>query len=1352
MIKEKRKIGLAAALSSFAVVGLTAVLILSDNKGLPFSVVGETNEDRTLVLDSSNAYSGSASSSGTTSVTTSTGQYTVDFSYTNASPYADGHVTLGENGTLVNKMQLKSVTYLQVDWNGSGKLQVKTSFDGATYGSYWDVSDNHSYSLPSNPYYLSFVATGGSVNITSVRYQFSCVDNPSAEGTVTGYEYHVVKSMNEVAVGDSVLLVGTYSSASAALTATVNTSTTPWYLKGTSVTPSDGVITSSSVTEWVVGMSGSYYTFSNSGVDLYNYISGTHYNINYGSTYTISGTTTDIVSSYSGINTWEWSITDSTTGNGYLRSPTSDPIYLCYAGSSYGTMRGNSATKWSSESTYGFAMYKKVEIKGYDTPKDLVGFSAVDGNKDNYVASDIYATANGLAVTASYSDGTTASVSSSDYTYKVSTDAAGENTISAAEAFPASGVYYVTVSYSDLIPSVIQINVGITPAQVATITPSLITTSYTTADTITYQGNLTASLTYDDESTVNDITYNNFGNYSLTAKLLNPSGVEYDVSVVLGTVGTWTIQVTNGSVTGTVTFTVSAVPVVSVGLDQASASVVEGSTVQLVATVNPSTATDPSVVWSTSDETVATVSDTGLVTGVKAGSATITVTTNDGSFTATCAITVTAKPVSTDPTLITDDSELVVGDKYVLACNSRAVTATDISSSVMGCVTSTFSSDLSTITSLGDNTVEFTLGGTSGAYTLTNSSDQLLGATAVKKLAWGSGTTTWTISIASSGNATITNGKSSYGTMYYNARSPRFTTYTSSQTAVQLYKSGTSTPIYATAISLPSTATAYVGSTVTLTPTFTPADTNQKSVTWTSSNESVATVAKGIVTGITAGTADITATVKDENGNDLTATCTVTVSTISVTSVSLSDTTATIAISKTKALTATVLPTNASNKNVTWKSSNTSVATVSSEGVVTGVAAGEATITVTTVDGSKTATCVVTVSEEALDPWTVLIYMCGADLESSYASSNSGFATGDLKEIASVSNQPDGVNIVVEAGGAKTWSSTYSSVISTSYLNRFHLSNNSFVKDEQITKANMGLQSTFQSFLTWGLNTYPAEKTAVIMWNHGGGMYGVCYDENYDDDSLSNSEVSAAVKGAFSSVGRTEKLEWIGYDACLMAVQDIAEFNSNYFNYMVCSEESESGYGWDYDTWVDDLFNLSSTTTILKAIVDGFITDQGGASSSSGDQTLSYLNLAYASAYKTAWENMASALSSKLSSSNQSAFCTLVNGCKYFADTDYTYFCEYDAKDFITKLAASSTLAPGSTYTDAVLTAFSNLVAYSVAQKGAGNAYGLCMFFVANSTYSSTSCASATSVYGSTSQTNFTTWRTLQKTLGYLKQ
>lgn len=177
-----------------------------------------------------------------------------------------------------------------------------------------------------------------------------------------------------------------------------------------------------------------------------------------------------------------------------------------------------------------------------------------------------------------------------------------------------------------------------------------------------------------------------------------------------------------------------------------------------------------------------------------------------------------------------------------------------------------------------------------------------------------------------------------------------------------LVLTNTNAPVVAvTGVSVsPTTATVGLGTTQQLNATIAPANATNQNVIWTSSNTAVATVnASGLVTAVATGTATIT--VKTVDGNK-TATSAITVSTIPVSSVSVSPTTASLYAGNTQQLTATVSPTNATNKNVTWSSSNTAIATVNSSGLVTAVAAGTASITATTQDGNKTASATITVN------------------------------------------------------------------------------------------------------------------------------------------------------------------------------------------------------------------------------------------------------------------------------------------------------------------------------------------------------------------------------------------------------
>ena len=700
---------------------------------------------------------------------------------------------------------------------------------------------------------------------------------------------------------------------------------------------------------------------------------------------------------------------------------------------------------------------------------------------------------------------------------------------------------------------------------------------------------------------------------------------------------TATAEAESGTVSATRSITVTPIAVTSVSVDTNSASVKVGKTVTLVATVNPANATNKNITWTSSDTSIATVSSSGVVTGVAAGSATITVKTADGNKTAQCVVTVTASG----------------GEE------SFSITYTD----------------LPTTYQTGSTIYTASSGIKFQAYNCANYSSKMQ-----FKASSGYLQSTEDLELQS---ITINDRESNTLTVYGSNTAGSFSTVITGTNDVYDLTGYSYFKVARTA-----SGAGYCSSITVLTGTPTPTD---------------------------------------------------------PTSIIMSSTSAEVGTGGTKQLSVSYVPSNANqNKQLTWTSSNTNVATVNSDGLVsvksTATAGQTATITAKLTNiPTISATCTITVVEQQKDDHTVLIYICGADLES-----ENSLATGDIQEMLKVSGQPDDVNIVIETGGASSWASTYG--ISSTKLERWHVENKSLVKDASLTYASMGLTSTLQSFLEYGLNNYPAERTGLVLWNHGGGMHGVCYDEKKSDDSLLDNEVKSAVSGALSNCGMSgQKLEWIGYDACLMAVQDIAEMNSSYFNYMIASEESEAGYGWDYDNWIDDLYAKKTTPVILKAICDSFISDNGGVNSSSGDQTLSYLDLSKAAAYKTAWENMAAQLQSKLTSSNKSTFNNaIINNVKHFADSDYDYFCLFDAKDFINKLASASAFSSfriDSSYTTAVLNAHAQLVAYSTAQKGAGNAYGLCMYWCNNSTYSDMS------VY-TTSHTNFTTWRSINNTYG----
>lgn len=803
----------------------------------------------------------------------------------------------------------------------------------------------------------------------------------------------------------------------------------------------------------------------------------------------------------------------------------------------------------------------------------------------------------------------------------------------------------------------------------------------------------------------------------------------------------------------------TTVPVTGVSMSQSSIEMTVGDTRTLAYQISPMNATNKTVSWTSSNNSIATVDANGKVTAFGVGAVTITVTTQDGSFSDVCNVVIAEKVVSvTGVSLDKTSLTLKEGNTSTLGVTISPSDATNKNV--------TWSSSNNSVATVNNGVVTAVKAG-SATITVTTSD--------------GGKTATCNVTVQSSGGG---GGQSSgliTSDLLVGDHVVLISQYADKEmTSIDGYGVGTSYSSEPAGTYVLEVCSGSVNGTYAF------KDENDNYLSWTSSNSltlqsSINANSSWYVSIAGNGNATITNAYDDSRQiwwnistprfaaytgkSEGTAFATVQfwgtapAEPVPVTGISLDRTSIELGEGKSTTLNVSYTPTNANTgKGVTWKVINASPAgcvTVDSGGTISGVSAGTARVVATSVLSSTiTAYCDVEVTETPQAAWTIMLYICGADLES-----ESNLATGDIQEILKVTGQPDDVNIIVQTGGASSWSSSYS--INAANNQRWHVENRKLVKDNDkvySTYASMGAQNTFKDFLVWGLTEYPADKTGVILWNHGGGMRGVCYDEKKNDDNLLNSEVKGALSAAFSAVGRStsNKLEFIGYDACLMSVQDIADFNSQYFNYMISSEESEAGYGWDYDNWVDDLYRKSSTTTILKAICDSFISDNGGTNSSSNDQTLSFLNLAHAAEYRAAWENFASAFLTKLKNDKISKTTYLnwvINNVKHYAEEDYDYFATFDAYDFVSKVAANSTYNPGSSYTSPILNFFngkvsqsvdtSKYVAYATCGKGAGNSYGLCCVIDNSSKYTL-----GTTYYGS-SETAFTNWRSINLNANY---
>ncbi|MBO6157657.1 MAG: hypothetical protein J6P72_00180 [Firmicutes bacterium] len=216
--------------------------------------------------------------------------------------------------------------------------------------------------------------------------------------------------------------------------------------------------------------------------------------------------------------------------------------------------------------------------------------------------------------------------------------------------------------------------------------------------------------------------------------------------------------------------------------------------------------------------------------------------------------------------------------------------------------------------------------------------------------------------------------------------------------------------------------------------------------------------------------------------------------------------------------------------------------------------------------------------------WTIFVYLCGSDLESSRF--DGGMASEDLTEMIKGSGS-ENVRFVVETGGSGYWHSTF---VDNRGNCRLLIQNGQVTRVVEKTRSNMGKTSTLADFLSWGLKNYASDHMGVILWNHGGGsITGVCFDEQSYYDSLSLREMDAAFISVLPLLSK--KFDFIGFDACLMATIETANLMASYADYLVASQESEPGSGWDYIAIGKYLTNTpgSSASALGKIICNSFL-------------------------------------------------------------------------------------------------------------------------------------------------------------------
>ncbi len=214
------------------------------------------------------------------------------------------------------------------------------------------------------------------------------------------------------------------------------------------------------------------------------------------------------------------------------------------------------------------------------------------------------------------------------------------------------------------------------------------------------------------------------------------------------------------------------------------------------------------------------------------------------------------------------------------------------------------------------------------------------------------------------------------------------------------------------------------------------------------------------------------------------------------------------------------------------------------------------------------------------DTVTVMVYMCGSDLES-----NGGMASYDIQEMVNA-RISDKVNVIVYTGGSNKWQN---SIVSSS-VNQIYKVESGGVR-KLVDNAGNGVMTdpnTLTSFIKFCAQNYPANRNELILWDHGGGsITGYGYDEKNSRYGAMNLQ---RLSSALNAGG--VKFDIIGYDACLMGTLENALTMAPYGDYLIASEETEPGIGWYYTDWLTQLSSNTSTETIKigRQIIDDFIT------------------------------------------------------------------------------------------------------------------------------------------------------------------
>jgi len=231
--------------------------------------------------------------------------------------------------------------------------------------------------------------------------------------------------------------------------------------------------------------------------------------------------------------------------------------------------------------------------------------------------------------------------------------------------------------------------------------------------------------------------------------------------------------------------------------------------------------------------------------------------------------------------------------------------------------------------------------------------------------------------------------------------------------------------------------------------------------------------------------------------------------------------------------------------------------------------------------------------------WNIMVYIAADnDLER--------FALQDINEMESATESEDiNVSVLVDrtpgyAEGDGDWTDTRRGLITAD-----NTTDNISTSLQSLGELNTGNPNTLTDFINWSVGNYPAENYALVVWNHGGGLWGAAWDDSNGNDNLSLNDVTTAIKNS-----TLERFDVIGYDACQMGMFDVLYPLSGYTDYYVASSENEPGKGWDYTNLINAITSNSeqSAQSVASDIVETY-SDSFIGESWYSEYTLSSINM-----------------------------------------------------------------------------------------------------------------------------------------------